>query len=358
MNQSNVNRVAVITFLALGLLESGLADGLSGNETPKTGIDSTDTITLPKPLRIIDLSGRQHVVLDAPETRGVALVFLSTECPMCNESIPRLNKLATQYQKQGVELFGVISDRTVSRQEALEHHTKFRLKFPIILDAGNSLRELTGATHTPEAFVFDRDGKQIYRGLIDDSSERPGKKNTAKRNYLADAMHSTAGGHRLPIACTQAVGCLLEEPGSGESVGEVTFNRDIAPIIFSNCTACHRDGEVAPFALTNYEQVSKRSKQIAEVVSSRLMPPWKPSPDYGHFASERRLSETQISLLKLWSEIGAPEGDRADLPPLPRFPSGWQLGKPDMIVRMPRKFALYADGVDLYKHFVIPLGLS
>ena len=358
MNHLNVSRIALIGWLALGLSAAGLVSGLCGNEKPKIGIDTSDTISLPKPLRVNDLNGRQHVLLDTPECRGVVLIFLSTECPMCNEAIPRLNKLATQYQKLGIELFGVISDRTVTRQQALEHHTKFRIKFPMILDAGKSLRELTGASHTPEAFVFDRDGKQIYRGLIDDSSERLGKKNSAKKNYLADAMHAAAGNHRLPVSRTQAVGCLLEEPGSGATEGDVTFNRDIAPIIFSNCTACHRDGEVAPFALTNYEQVSKRAKQIAEVVSSRLMPPWKPSPDYGHFSGERRLSETQISLLKLWSETDAPEGEPADRPPLPKFPTGWQLGKPDIIVKMPRKFALYAEGVDLYKHFVIPTGMT
>ena len=194
--------------------------------------------------------------------------------------------------------------------------------------------------------------------MIDDSSDRLGKKNSPKKNYLADALHAAAGGHRIAVPRTEAVGCLIEEPGAEGTGGEITFNRDIAPIIFSNCVTCHRDGEVAPFGLTSYKQVSKRARQIAEVVSQRVMPPWKPAADYGHFSGERRLSDAQVSLIHAWAEADAPEGESADLPALPKFPTGWQLGKPDMIVRMPKRFALHADGPDLYQHFVIPLGLN
>lgn len=309
-------------------------------------------------MRAYDLSGRQHILLDPPYDRGVALIFLATECPLCNEFIPRLNKLAVAYEKQNVRLFGVICDRSVTRQQALEHYKAFRLKFPVLIDTAEDLQSLTGATHTPQAFVFDRQGREIYQGLIDDSTERLGRKAAPKKSYLADALHAVADGRKVAISKTGTVGCLIEKPAEEPSSATITFNRDIAPMIFSNCVICHREGEVAPFGLTSYAQVSKRARQIAEVVTQRLMPPWKPAPEYGHFANERRLSDSQVSLIESWVDAGRPEGERADLPPLPRFPTGWQLGKPDMIVRMQKRFALYADGPDLYQHFVIPLGLS
>ena len=320
--------------------------------------ESLASNSLPKNVRVHDLDGRQLSLGETADCKGVAIVFLSTECPMCNEAIPGLNRLAVSYAKKEIEFYGVISDRAVTRQQAREHSEKYRFKFPLILDSVNALQKMTGATHTPQAFVFDRSGKELYRGAINDSSERLGKKSTAKKEYLADALRSCAGGHKVAVPRTQAIGCLLEEPGSGATEGAVTFNREIAPIIFSNCVACHRDDEVAPFPLTNYEQVSKRARQIAEVVESRIMPPWKPVPDYGHFSGERRLTESQITLLRGWADADAPEGIPEDLPPLPKLPKGWQLGKPNMIVRMPRRFALPADGPDLYKHFVIPLGLN
>ena len=338
---------------------------LFGNVTRAEGEDRNEgksvfsaPASLPKPIRMHDLDGRQHGPLDSAESRGVALVFLSTECPLSNEAIPRLNKLAISYRKQGIALFAVLCDRSVTRQQAKEHYEKLRLKFPVIIDSGNTLRELTGVTHTPQAFVFDWKGQEIYRGSVDDSNERPGKKTAPRKHYLADALQATAKDHRLAVSRTAPGGTLIEVSGSDAMAEEVTFNRDIAPILFSNCVTCHRDGEVAPFALTTYQQAVKRSRQISEVVSQKMMPPWKPDADYGHFTRERRLSAAQISLIQKWAESEAPEGEQGDLPSLPPFPTGWQLGKPDMIVKMPRRFALAAEGLDLYQHFVIPLGLS
>ncbi len=339
--------------MSLGVMGSAFHD-----DEPESAAVSKAPVTLPKNFRAHDLDGRQRVLGATPGCQGVALVFLSIECPMSNEAIPRLNKLAVSYGKQGVEFFGVIADRSVTRAQAQKHHKEFHLKFPVLLDSAGALLELTAATHTPEAFVFDRLGREIYRGLLDDVSERLGKKGTPKKHYLADALKAAVVGTRAAVSRTTPVGCLLEAPGSGAEEGAITFNREIAPIIFSNCLVCHRDGEVAPFAMTNYEQVSKRARQIAEVTSARIMPPWKPTPDYGHFADERRLSAAQIEMLRTWAEAGAPEGKPDDLPALPKFPTGWQLGKPDLIVRMPRPFALHADGIDVNQHFVIPLGLK
>jgi mono/diheme cytochrome c family protein/peroxiredoxin len=360
MNALTVSRGLTTTGIALGIcfalsVAGGLAT-LSGDD--KASPDAPVIAALPTNFRVQDLDGRQMVPGGSPDCKGVAIIFLSTECPLCNSALPQLNKQAALSRKQGVELFGVISDRSVTRQQAQEHSAKFHIKFPMILDSVGTLRELTGATHTPEAFVFDQSGKQVYRGLLDDSSERPGKKNVAKKYYLGDALRAVASGHRVAVARTQAVGCLLEKPGAGGTEGAVTFNRDIAPIVFANCVTCHRDGEVAPFPLTNYEQVSKRAKQVAEVVTSRIMPPWRPVPNYGHFSGERRLSDAQIALVSDWAKLDAPEGEAADLPPLPKFPKGWQLGKPDKIVKMVRPFALPAGGPDLYQHFVIPLGMN
>ena len=311
-----------------------------------------------KSLRVHDLDGRQHLLFGSSDRRGVALVFLSTEDVQSQLVIPRLSKLANSYQKQGVELWGVISARSTTRQQAKEFSRKQRIKFPLIFDSAASLRELVGATHAPQAFVFNHAGQEIYQGLIDDTSERPGKKGPARKQYLSDAMHAVAKNQRLPITETQADGDLLPMRDADETMPTITFNRDIAPIVYSNCVPCHREGEVAPFPLTNYEHVSKRAAQIVAVITEQIMPPWKPAADYGHFTGERRLCGTQVQLITRWVESDCPEGEAEDLTPLPKFPTGWQLGKPDLIVRMPRRFALAAEGVDIYQHFVIPMGMN
>ena len=136
-----------------------------------------------------------------------------------------------------------------------------------------------------------------------------------------------------------------------------TFTRDVAPILYKSCIPCHRPGEVAPFPLVSYTDAAKRSALIAQVTASRYMPPWKPQPGYGKFQGERRLSEAEIATLRGWAGSGASEGDPARLPPAPKFPEGWQLGPPDLVVKMPEPFAVDADGPDDYRCFVIPLSL-
>ena len=135
----------------------------------------------------------------------------------------------------------------------------------------------------------------------------------------------------------------------------VTFNREIAPIIFQNCTLCHRSGEAAPFPLLSYDNVKKRSEQIVAVTQSRYMPPWLPKRGYGDFAGERRLTDEQIELIRRWAEQGSVEGDPSDLPQTPEFTEGWQLGVPDLVVRMPEAYTLRAEGTDVYRYFVIPV---
>jgi hypothetical protein len=141
----------------------------------------------------------------------------------------------------------------------------------------------------------------------------------------------------------------------------ITFTHDIAPIVYADCVSCHRPGQVAPFSLMSYNDLKKRADQIVTVTQSRYMPPWKPEPGYGDFIGERRLTDQQIQLISDWKDSGAVEGDAKDLPPMPTFPDGWMLGKPDLIVSMAKPFTLAADGDhgrDVYRCFVIPLNFT
>ena len=137
-----------------------------------------------------------------------------------------------------------------------------------------------------------------------------------------------------------------------------TFTEDIAPLVFSKCAGCHRDGQVAPFSLLNYEQVKKRAKQIVEVTGERLMPPWHADKGVVDYANDRSLTDEQIALLKRWLEAGTPEGDASKLPALPKFTDGWQLEQPDIVAEMPEAYSVPAEGPDVYRNFVMPLNLE
>lgn len=138
----------------------------------------------------------------------------------------------------------------------------------------------------------------------------------------------------------------------------VTFNKQIAPIIYNNCSSCHRPGEAAPFSLLSYQDVAKRGKLIATVTRSRIMPPWKADVGSYAFKDERRLKDSDIALIQDWVKQGLPEGKASDAPPAPKFTSGWMLGEPDLIVEMPAPYHVPADGPDIYRNIALPLGLT
>jgi tetratricopeptide (TPR) repeat protein len=139
---------------------------------------------------------------------------------------------------------------------------------------------------------------------------------------------------------------------TGAAQPQVTFNRDIAPILYRTCALCHRPGEAGPFSLLTYADAKSHARQIAAVTKSRFMPPWLPEDGNLKFAGELRLSADEIARIQAWVEQGTPEGNSADLPAKPKFVEGWQLGKPDVIVKATKAYALAASGSDNYWNFV------
>ena len=138
----------------------------------------------------------------------------------------------------------------------------------------------------------------------------------------------------------------------------VTFNREIAPIVFHSCSSCHRPGEAAPFSLLNYSDVRKHARQIVDVTQSRAMPPWLPEPQKLKFADELRLSDTEIDLIKSWVEQGEVEGDPSPLPAQPKFVEGWRLGKPDLVLTANSPLTLPPSGTDTYWNFIFPVPIQ
>lgn len=152
------------------------------------------------------------------------------------------------------------------------------------------------------------------------------------------------------------LGLLLLSPSVRAE--EITYTRHVAPILNKHCAGCHRPGEVGPFSLLSYTDVARRADFLKEITGSRRMPPWKPEPGFGEFLDERRMTDAEIKTIAQWADSGAKQGDPKDLPPLPKFVDGWQLGEPDLIVKMTEPFKLDATGKDVQQCFVIPIPLE
>jgi len=362
---------------------------LAGPLTPAFAAKTTKAKSPAEPLQmsLTDVGGGVHHLRQREIKKALVLVFISTECPIANSYVPTLNDLHDKYAKprpgsrirensavaspklqnshefcyakprSGVRFYSVTSDSSVTRAAAVKHSKEYRVRFPVLFDASGELATYLKPTHTPEAFVLNADGKIVYRGRIDDAWADLGKRRPKVTDHtLADAIAATIAGKPVKAARTKPVGCFFESVSPlVNKEAAVTYSRDIAPIVHAACVRCHRDGEVAPFPLTSYRDVAKRAKQIAHVTQTRFMPPWKPKAGFGHFRNERRITKQEIALIAKWAAAGAPEGDPRDLPPLPKFKTGWQLGQPDLVLKMPQAFNVPADGPDLFRNFVLPL---
>jgi thiol-disulfide isomerase/thioredoxin len=332
-----------------------------GATTPESPSPAVPEVKSAPPLRLpsmVDLSGLSHRLGQDRETKALVLVFIHTECPIARQYIPELNRLADAHEDVQVEFYGVISDPLVTRREAADFQKEFRIDFPVLFDASGELADLLRPTHVPEAFVIGPTQRIVYRGRIDDQyAEIDKKRDQPRRRDLLEAISATVKSEPVETPRTEAVGCLFETSTDSDDDVQVTFARDIAPLMFSHCSECHRPGEVAPFALLNYRDAAKRAGFLARVTRSGVMPPWKAEAGHGDFLGERRLTEAQIQQFSDWAEAGAPEGNPDDLPPTPEFTDGWRLGEPDLVLTAEDFVTVPGDGPDIFHHWVIPFEL-
>jgi len=154
------------------------------------------------------------------------------------------------------------------------------------------------------------------------------------------------------------LGMILVVPEASVWAQTPTWTDQIAPIIYDNCTSCHRPGEIGPFSLMTYEEAASWSSMIAYVAEERIMPPWKPDPTYSNFVGEKHLTQEQIDHLSAWAAAGAPLGNPDLVPEPPTFPTGSQLGTPDLVLTMSEAYPLPSDFSDVYRVFVLPTGLT
>ncbi|MBI3494185.1 MAG: cytochrome c, partial [Acidobacteria bacterium] len=178
---------------------------------------------------------------------------------------------------------------------------------------------------------------------------------------------------RWTVRSAKAFALLLAGPGaaltlttapSAQSPGpsSVTFTKDVAPIFQRSCQNCHRPGSIAPMSLINYEDARPWARSIKQRVETRQMPPWHVDRTVGirKFKDDPSLSDQEIATLVAWVDGGAPRGNPSDMPPPRQFDDSdrWHIGKPDLIVSMPREFVVKPEAADWWGIFVADSGLT
>lgn len=304
-------------------------------------------------------SGKTWSLKDHADQSIIVVVFMGTECPLMKLYAPRLAKMATEFADAGVTFVGINSNQQDGLAEIGNYARTHGIKFPLLKDPGNRVADQFGAARTPEVFVLDAQRQVRYHGGIDDQYHYGIQRNRADHNYLRDAVTSLVAGTAIAIKETDAIGCHIGRILTPRIDSDVTYSNQISRILQKRCVECHRPGEVAPFALTDYDEVVGWAWMIAEVVQQRRMPPWHADERFGHFANDAHLTDLEREQIASWVEAGAPEGDAADLPAPREFVEGWRIGKPDQVFYMSdTAFSVPAEGEVPYQHFVVDPGFT
>lgn len=312
--------------------------------------------------RLRDGQGRETALADLGDKTLVVVAFLGTECPLAKLYAPRLAALADEYGPRGVAFLAIDSNQQDSATELAAFARVHGLGFPVLRDNVNEVADNFGAERTPEVFVLDRERKIRYRGRIDDQygftpQGQHYQLAQPKKRELAAALDELLAGKSVSAPETQAPGCLIGRVRPVNPASNVTYTRDVAPILNARCVECHRPGQIAPFALTSYDEARGWAEMVREVVLERRMPPWHASPEHGQFKNDHRLSDAEIAAIDRWVEHGAPQGNPADLPTPPTFASGWAIPEPDQVLYMAEEpFTVPEEGVVDYQHFIVDTG--
>jgi len=307
-----------------------------------------------------DFRGKEYKLSELAADKLTVVAFLGTECPLAKLYAPRLVELQKQFADKGVVFIGLNANSQDSITEIAAYARKHKIEFPLLKDAGNKVADQMRAVRTPEVFLLDADKTVRYWGRIDDQYGVGYLREKPERADLQIAIEELLAGKEVSQPVTPTVGCHIGRVKTPTGNEEVTYSNQIARILQKRCVECHREGEIAPFALTDYEEVVGWSEMIAEVIDDQRMPPWHADPAHGKFSNDRSLSDEEKQMIHTWVDNGAPEGDRSDLPERESYVTGWQLPRePDLVVNMDDKpYKVPASGVVEYKYFAVDPGFE
>ncbi|KDA53524.1 hypothetical protein EG19_04795 [Thermoanaerobaculum aquaticum] len=158
------------------------------------------------------VDGKEVTLKELMGPKGLLVIFSCNHCPWVKAWQARMVALGNEYSQKGVGVVAVNSnDVTAYPDDDMEHMIaqakEHGYRFPYVMDATSDVARAFGATRTPEAFLFDAQGKLVYHGAIDDNAEKPQE---VKKTYLADALAAVVAGKPVPVAETKALGCSIK----------------------------------------------------------------------------------------------------------------------------------------------------
>jgi thiol-disulfide isomerase/thioredoxin len=303
-----------------------------------------------------DINGKAGRLSDLKDQKGVVVAFTSTSCPVSKKYAPVLTRLEKTYRDKDVAFVFVnpIASDSVEGVKALGFIG------PYVHDSAGAFAGEMGANVTTDVFLLDSARTVIYRGAVDDQYGEGYSHDEPTRTYLASAIDSLLANKPPVIAATEASGCALDFRKASARTS-LTYYRDISRLVQSHCIECHRKNGAAPFSLETYKDVVAHAGEIKRVVDKGIMPPWFAAPPKEGptpWANDHSLTKNEKEELLGWLNGDRAEGEKADAPVPRTFDPGWQIGKPDLVVRPAKPFKVKAEGTMPYQNVLVETNLE
>ena len=333
MNTARTATLAAVAALTAALLSSAAPGALSAAQAAAPAAAPVGNFML------VDQNLVAHELYRLADAPAVVLVAHQDGDAGATAQAGKLNSLAAAYGAKGVQ-FLMLDSSQKDRMEAIQAETaKTGLKIPVLVDDNQIVGESLGVTRSGEAFVIDPKSWQVvYHGPA---------------AGVGQALDAMLAGHPAPASVAVASGAPIAFP-SRNKTAQLTYVKDVAPILEKRCVACHEQGGIGPFAMNSYAVVKGFAPMIAETTRTDRMPPYNADPHVGKFADNKNLTSDEIRTIVHWVEAGAPRGEGADpLAVKKQVAAEWPLGKPDLILKVP-SYNIPATGtVEWKRPFVV-----
>ena len=304
------------------------------------------------------LNGKKLKLSDINHSKALVIAFFSITCPVSKLYLPTIAKIQKRFLSQGITFLmidPIATDKSASVKALAQIH---HITAPIALDPNERIASLLGARTTADTFLIDSAHTVLFHGAVDDQYGLDYSLAAPRHNFLIDAIEAFLHGEKADISATTAPGCTLMFDQHVSTTGQITYYNQISRIIQNNCLECHHSGGIAPFSLANYQDVMAHSGMINTVVSNRVMPPWfaapTPAGEPDPWANDSSLADRDRKDLLAWLHDGRPAGEASQAPVPKQFSSGWKIGKPDLILTIPKPIAVKATGFMPYKYEWVP----
>ncbi len=337
-------RLSILALLATTALYGCASDGASPTAAAQ-GSAVNAAASAPAAVdnfMLVDANLEAHELYRLGDASAVVLITQANGDAAIRHLAPALKTLASTYGAKGVEFAMLNSSLGDSREAILAEAAKAGYDLPILMDSHQLVGESLGVTRTAEAIVINPKTWQVaYHGPV---------------SGAAAALDAMLAGQPVAATAMASNGAVIDFPERAKAAqfANISYSKQVAPILEAKCVACHQEGGIGPFAMTNYEMVKGFAPMIREVIRTDRMPPYNADPHVGKFSDSKNMTADEIKTLVHWIEAGAPRGEGPDpLGAVKRVAAIWPLGKPDLIIDVP-SFKVPAAGVVDYQRPFTP----